>query len=372
MVKAAARRRPQSHKRKQIVDGPPTTDNERETAGLPAVMGPDAADGMDGRPGAIFSPELSIPGYDDTPIVIPPQYARLGAVRGHDPTPVQRLRIWVTGLSGHGKTTFVMNNPKALVLDFEDSARDVVAQKAARETIRDWDHFEQHFDMLRADRAPAPGEPPVHFQHVAFDTFDGFMKLCIRKLSDDYKVDNFLKGVPGVIDGRAAWAELSEFLLGVLARLFEAGYGWTVVGASFEKEIEIDGSKRLMTQSTLPPSTLQPLYRATQLMGHIVATETMDQIPTGKKKKVNTKDGPKTIQETVPQRTRKVRMELEPGKADSMRGPIRDVKGRYLEFLPPEIDLPLRNPFRAFAGIWHNCIQQAVEEDTARAQQQTT
>ena len=84
-------------------------------------------DPFDGPAGTI-----TVPGTPDLIIKVNHSYAKLGVARGWDPTPAQRLRLWITSMPGEGKTSFIMSNPHALVLDFEDSTRDVIGSTTAR------------------------------------------------------------------------------------------------------------------------------------------------------------------------------------------------------------------------------------------------
>ncbi len=306
--------------------------------------------------------QMTLPGTD-TSVEIPAALARLGAVRDWSPTPLQQSRIWITGLSGVGKTNFVMSNPEAFVFDFEHNCRDVVRPQAAYLEITDHKHFQEAYDWLLKDVDPKTG--PRTYSHLVFDTFDKLKPLIIQRLTDDWnarrrsgrgEIQNIMRDT----DGRQAYDLLQEHMIGLLTTVQQAGYGWTVVGHSVNKEVRDDNDNmKIRTQATLPPSLIAPLYRETTFMGHILREKEIIATPIpgefiDKKKKV-----PKTIKHKVTA----VRLQLEPLDPSTTRGDISETKARYVDHLPEEIKVPIHGGWQKLDKVYKKAIKAAEVAD---------
>lgn len=316
-------------------------------------------------PGDLVSQTTSVPGAAVPPdrISIPESFSKLGAVREWEPTPVQQLRLWLTGLSGVGKTHFPMSNPEAYVFDFEGNCQDVARPQATRTPkINTYEQFLEHYNLLLADVDPKTG--PKSFKHVVFDTFDAFRLPVIQHLTDQYNktkpghkaaITNYIRD----LDGRQSYDALQEYMMELLAGLSKVGYGWSVVTHSTMKDIyEDDGRTRTVLSSVISPSLISPIYRDSQYMLHILRTFTVEQIPIPGK----FVDKAKKIPAVTKKEVVKVRMQLQPTDPLNTKGPLREVKGRYLEHLPKVIDLPLYDGWAAFTTAYNHAIKLARSE----------
>lgn len=310
----------------------------------------------------------SIPG--GPPIALEPRWANLGVVKGWDPTPVQRVCMWVSGDPGVGKTCFVNTNPRALVLDCEDKSRDVIHATAHRVTIKDYAAFKSVFDALLEDAESAKPS----FEHVAIDSIDQFRLYVVQFLTDEYnkhrssgrgKIGNLIRDT----HGQSAYDAIQEHIVtGVLLKLFAAGYGWTVVGRLREKEItEIgsDGKERkvIKTQAAISSSLLVPIYGATDIMTHIVRSYDSHEV----KVPGEFADRGKKIPLVRYEKISRVSLQLEPADTVHTRGAAGKIKARYLEYLPGQLDIPLRNPWSAYADAYAAALQSAQDELNAEA-----
>ena len=192
--------------------------------------------------------------------VISRAYADMGVSNQWEPTPFDRLRLWLTAFSGEGKTNFVMSDPESLVLDFEDSARDVPGGRAAYVHIPDSEAYMRIHSKLIEDGPAQSG-----FKRIVWDTVDKFLGHIIILLSAEYGCE-YPKTILEYADGRVGYTKIANFIQTRLEELYAAGYGWTVVGHISEKK---DASGIATAAPTLFPSAVQRIYTDTQLMLHL-------------------------------------------------------------------------------------------------------
>ncbi|HEC64210.1 MAG TPA: hypothetical protein ENI23_02825, partial [bacterium] len=108
-----------------------------------------------------------------TPQTVPSSYAALGVKSGYTPLPAEKLRQFLVGPSGEGKTTFLMSIPRTLVLDFEEGADGIPGSRAHRLHITTPKKLEIIIDKLVAD-GDNPNRP---YDRVGFDTIDQMVEM---------------------------------------------------------------------------------------------------------------------------------------------------------------------------------------------------
>ena len=163
------------------------------------------------------------------PIVIPAVYKQMGATSGYNPKAPEDLRLYMTGPTGEGKSTFVSSIPDSLILDFEDGARAVAGGQAARVKVQNWDHLEQIAKQLEKDGHA--GKKP--FRRITFDTSDEWVTMIESQLNKE-------KGVEDVTDFGSqghGWALLRNRCWSLVRRLENAGYTWCIVGHLTQRNI---------------------------------------------------------------------------------------------------------------------------------------
>jgi len=290
---------------------------------------------------------------------IPSKYAKLGVKIGWDPTPANRLRLWVTGIAGHGKSTFAYGNDDAIVFDTEDTGGDIITAKARRIHHTSMDAYLKVIDMLVEDGKK--GTPPC--KHVVFDTFDKFIELAIDHLTDEHNKGNTRNPVDSILEyGQqgAGWARLREFVGSILGDLYGAGYGWTVVGHVQTKKSFVDGKVRWETRPVMAPSITAVVFRESQIMAHVTRIMRTKRIETGiktiKMKSGKTREQTQVENRPVPD----VYLELLPNPDGS--GINDNVKARYMEYLPQRVKLPADGGWSAFVESYEEAIEAARED----------
>jgi hypothetical protein len=169
-------------------------------------------------------------------IPIPADWAALGLTTGYNPRTLEDARLYVTGLAGEGKSTFICSIPDAWTLDFEGGDEGVPgrrgkyfdlrkAARAQKKTI-----FEiYHMIMEKLLAAGKAGKPPC--KRVVIDTHDAWVELMGQRLLVEKSAgaktfeDIGELGMKGhghsLLQGRCKNA---------LVALEDAGYTWAVVG----------------------------------------------------------------------------------------------------------------------------------------------
>lgn len=169
-------------------------------------------------------------------IPLPIDYVKLGLSDGYNPCPVEDARLYVTGLSGEGKSTFVNSIPNAWVIDYENGVRGIPHRRskyfnifeAAKKT--NTTAYAIHRAIL--DKLIADGKAGKHpCERVIFDTHDGWVELetvnFLKEASTATKIYEDIgqygqKGAGhGLVQGRCKR---------ILAELESVGYSWAVVG----------------------------------------------------------------------------------------------------------------------------------------------
>ena len=169
-------------------------------------------------------------------IPIPADYAKLGLMGGYNPRSIEDIRLYLTGLSGDGKSTFLASIPDTWTLDCEGGAEGIPGRRGlyfnmkamARE--RSVDVYTVYSNII--DKLIADGKAGKHpCRRVGIDTHDAWVELLGRHLLAEKSSgakqfeDIGELGMKGhghsLLQGRCR---------NVLGELEDAGYTWAVVG----------------------------------------------------------------------------------------------------------------------------------------------
>jgi hypothetical protein len=151
----------------------------------------------------------------------------LGISRGFNPLPPERARwVWL-GLKGVGKTHLICDCPRTLVLDFEDSCRNVANSRADYVAINSYAHLQKVLQMLQ--RRAQTGSRP--YDQIVFDPLDSVQEMVglhltqkkkeeNTKLSDDFTIYDYGREGKG-------WKLVALGVAALVLPVFRWGYGWS-------------------------------------------------------------------------------------------------------------------------------------------------
>lgn len=170
-----------------------------------------------------------------------------GVSRGLRPAGINRSRIVLSGKPGTGKSTLIRSNPKAIILDFEDSGRTVASPESLRfgpdpesNFYPTADEYRKFIDQLIARRAA--GKTDIDM--VGVDSFDKMVECFSRDLCQKNKLESV--GDYGGGHGKGYWIVRDEIST-LLDQLYRAGYGWVLISHIVQKSIKDGENERLIS-----------------------------------------------------------------------------------------------------------------------------
>lgn len=180
--------------------------------------------------------------------VIPADWAALGATFGYAPRLAEDLKLWITGPSGEGKSTFVSSIPDNVILDFDDGANGIPGAKALRIQIKDYEHY-----MAVTGKMIEEGRSKKKLgKRITIDTVDEWVGMIINQLQIEKNVEDITEF------GRSGhgYALIRARCWSRLRALEQAGYVWACVGhISPKTEINpVDMKERTVLRETVFPS----------------------------------------------------------------------------------------------------------------------
>lgn len=218
---------------------------------------------------------------------LPDKYAKLTQKKGLPPT--GRLRLFLQGKVGSGKSTFACSFPGAAILDFENKTS----------AVRNWGkgsqpfHFrtQGEYDKL-IDELVADGYAGKRcFDMVVFDTVLAYRDMRRRAMTELYKKQNKLKGPGDITDYKsegAGWSLLNMAVNSTFDRLAQAGYGWIALAHIVPKWRDVGGESRCSWESVLNAGVLDYLHTQCEFCAFFakdrkeVLTQGRDRIVSGK------------------------------------------------------------------------------------------
>ena len=163
--------------------------------------------------------------------IVPSDWMTLGAESGYKPKVAGKLRLFVVGPSGEGKSTWLSSIERNLILDFDDGADAVPGSKAVRINIKNYAHLQQVRDKLLADAKAGK----LYFTRVTIDTVDECIAMIKHKLENE-------KNTEDITDYRSegyGYNLILQRFWGIILDIEEAGCSWAVVGhTKYKTEID--------------------------------------------------------------------------------------------------------------------------------------
>lgn len=299
------------------------------------------------------------------PPPLPSEWKALGATIGFDPCPPERLRIYVVGDHGCGKSTFVQSRPRNLVLSYEDSARFVSnprSNRIDRERIPDHKAYRRVWDQIVAD-ASNPNRP---FDCVTYDTVDHFLRILnlelVEKVNPKDSSGNLIQPLKwdDITEygtsrkGGKGWSMLYDALQKDLDVLSSLGYGWMCVSHLNEKSLtRADGTDYTDIRISMPPGGTAIVCREADFIININHQF--------RKEAVTVPASVKTIQGKqvpIPASVRYETTETWVAEAASVR--VSSTKRRI--DIPDEIPLPKKDGYTAFVAAYNAAVEHERKE----------
>lgn len=288
--------------------------------------------------------------------VVPSFLSGFNVESGASPPPFHRLRIYLLGLPGSGKTTLSASMADTLYVDPEDSHRFVVGSRSMRCAPADGAQADALINKLCSMRSCAPGNP---LRHVVIDTAESFLSHMIPWMTTTYNAGRdpgkHIEDIREYGQKGAGWAKVNEQFLSYLRRLYAAGYGWTVVGHLKEIILTLPGGgSSVVLRALVNDGIMGGLYRDAQFVGMIRPREIKEVITRKSAKGVEIKDF-----------QRKRRYILEFSTPDTADVATRLVKDRLGKYMPNEIDVTDDGMAAVEAAYNSACTKAQAEESHA-------
>lgn len=190
---------------------------------------------------------------------LPDKYAKLACAPGIPEA--GRLRLFLQGKVGAGKTFFACSWPRTAVLDFESKATAVRRRGPGTEIFRfkTAKEYDALIEMLVADGIAGQAA----FDTVVIDTVLSFRELRRRAITEEYRSRRMLKGPGDITDYKsegAGWSILNADVNNTFERLYQAGYGWIALAHVVPKWRESGGTSICSWDSVLNAGVLDYLH----------------------------------------------------------------------------------------------------------------
>jgi len=282
---------------------------------------------------------------DTKPMDVPVDYEALGITSGYAPRPPEKLRLFVVGPEGEGKTTFVLSIPNSLTLDFEGGADAIPGGRGARVTIQGYEHYEHILKKLMED---GNGAKKRRFTRVNIDTGDEWTSLIADQLALEHNVEDISEyGSKG-----KGWNLLKTRCWSHLYGLYMAGYAWTVIGHLTTETITdpCTGQEMTRPKPIIFPSLAAQIVRNSDFYVTIYMLEKTEQetetiVVRGKEIVKPKKNGLKIIRHWI---------------LDSRAVPGSGVgKARGVPAMPTKIEIPLIGGWDKFSGEYNKAVEKA-------------
>jgi len=292
-------------------------------------------------------------------VPIPSEYAKLGLMTGYNPRTLEDARLYVTGLAGEGKSTFICSVPDAWVLDFEGGANGIPGRRGAyfdldagakKLGISLYELFSKIFNKLIEDGKA--GKPPC--KRVVIDTHDAWVELEGQHLLDTKNA----KGVKVFEDiGELGQHGHGHSLLQgrckqKLVALEDAGYTWAVIGhLTYITETDpITYKESTKIRPILSKGYVGPVVRKAEL--HITinsrtAIEKHDKVVNGR-----------TFKGIDEKSVTRYSIYTRPTEAKAMEG-----KRRGVPQLPARMEVPMIDGWKVLKSAYDEAVKESRESN---------
>jgi len=284
-------------------------------------------------------------------IPLPEKYVNLGLTTGYNPVAAEDLRLYVTGLTGEGKTTFLRSIPDSWCLDFENAANAVPGARGAYFNIHSIarklkrDSYSVYRDIItNLIEDGKNGRCPC--KRIIFDTHDEWVGFEARALATEKMVEHI--GEYGR-EGHG-WSLVHARCQKVLGDLEGAGYTWAVVGhLTYVNETDpITKSQVTRIRPLLAKGSVGPIVRKAELHITIYASTTNEKV-----EQEHQVSG-KVIKSKIDKEVTRYHIYTRPTEAKTMEG-----KRRGVPTLPAKIEVPLVGGWDVLKAAYEKAVQES-------------
>lgn len=289
-------------------------------------------------------------------VQLPKRYHNLATqVPQFQPPDPGKLRLFLQGLVGEGKSTFAASIPRACILDFENKYTAIPRRGEGTHVFycADGDETEAIIDMLMAD---AEKDDRV-FDTVVFDPMNGYIQQVRRLLTDRYVEAGLLKAGSTITEygkGGSGWDKVNQYVNAKLFEVYEAGHGWVVLSHMIQrwvKSSEGSGETRVYDHS-VNAGILNYLYQEAEFTGTIERVLTTKAVPTGR---VLTLPSGKEVPQTRKQIDRSYELNL---SHDDPKLPVR----QHVPMPDEPIEIPEGRGWSRFRFAYHKSVEARMTE----------
>jgi hypothetical protein len=290
---------------------------------------------------------------DDVPI--PANYAKLGLTGGYNPRTLTDARLYVTGLAGEGKSTWISSIPDAWTIDFEGGDEGIPGRRGKYFDLRKaaktlgkttYEVYQMIIDELIAD-GKANKRP---CGRVILDTQDAWVEMMGRQLL----AEKSSKGVKKYEDiGELGQKGHGHSLLqgrckNTLVALENAGYTWAVVGhLTYVVEtdpVSFDESTKI--RPVLSKGYVGPVVRKAEL--HITINSQT------KNEKVDKVVNGRTFKGMDEKSVTRYSIYTRPTEAKAMEGKRRGVPN-----LPARMEVPMIDGWKVLKAAYDKAVEES-------------
>lgn len=291
-------------------------------------------------------------------IPLPKEYVALGLTNGYNPVAIEDARLYITGLAGEGKTTFVSSIPDAWLIDFEGGADGIPnrrgayfdIRKIAKQTGKDsCIIYRMILEQLVEDGKK--GKRPC--RRVILDTHDAWVEMEGRRLltekSSGTKVfeDIGELGMKGhghsLLQGRCRR---------ILGDLEDAGYTWAVVGhLTYTTETDpVTYRETTKIRPVLSKGYVGPVIRMAELHVTIYSSTKVE--------KVDKVIGDKVVKGASEEEITRYHLFTRPTEAKTMEG-----KRRGVPKLPGRLELPMIDGWNVLKLAYQEAVTESLRSE---------
>jgi len=172
-----------------------------------------------------------------------------------------KLRVTIMGQPKSGKSSFAVQNPKAIVMDTDNEGTQFL--KCFRVSVTDWVTFGQALAEL------AKPENKDRFDTIVIDTVDMLWQRCREYVCNKNGVNHESedKGF-----GRL-WDLVRAEFMRAMAFISKNGWGVWLITHTVQKEVKVQGIKRQVTTTTLPANAARVVMAMSDVITYLDVNE---------------------------------------------------------------------------------------------------